>query len=137
MYIDDIIAHDADGGAFKVRSYKGVAFTYHSQQTEPGETEVTCWECGGDGRGPNASVCECADGCDHCECMTCCGTGIVHDEEPEPAPTGRVLMVMVGDDYKHAIDPDDVYPIEPEDYCHGCGQIGCTHDAYPRGDDNQ
>ena len=38
-------------------------------------------------------------------------------------PTGRVLMVMVGDDYRHAIDPADATPIGEDDYCPGCGQI--------------
>lgn len=43
--------------------------------------------------------------------------------------TGMVQMVMVGDDRVHIIDPEDVSPIADEDYCHGCGQIGCTHDG--------
>lgn len=39
--------------------------------------------------------------------------------------TGRVLMVMVGDDRRWSVDPDDVEEIGPGDFCHGCGQIGC------------
>ena len=39
--------------------------------------------------------------------------------------TGMVRMVMVGDDRVHIIDPDDVSVIADEDYCSGCGQIGC------------
>ncbi len=39
--------------------------------------------------------------------------------------TGRVVAVMVGDDTKHAVDPDDLTPISEDDYCPGCGQIGC------------
>lgn len=39
--------------------------------------------------------------------------------------TGRVVAVMVGDDRKHSIDPDDLTPLAEEDYCPGCGQIGC------------
>lgn len=38
-------------------------------------------------------------------------------------PTGRVLMVMVGDDHRFSIDPADVTPIGEDDYCPGCGQI--------------
>lgn len=45
--------------------------------------------------------------------------------EPEERPTGLALMVMVGDDTRHAIDPDDVTVIADEDYCGSCGQIGC------------
>jgi hypothetical protein len=39
--------------------------------------------------------------------------------------TGMVIAVMVGDDRKHVYDPDDFEPINEEDYCSGCGQIGC------------
>ena len=41
------------------------------------------------------------------------------------APTGRVVMVMIGDDRRHSIDPDDCVMIAEDDYCGGCGQIGC------------
>jgi hypothetical protein len=43
-------------------------------------------------------------------------------------PTGRVTMVMVGDDRKFAIDPDECTPLDDDDYCSGCGQIGCKGD---------
>jgi hypothetical protein len=46
--------------------------------------------------------------------------------------TGNVLAVMVGDDERHSIDPDDVTPIKREDYCGECGQIGCGHDGLDR-----
>lgn len=46
--------------------------------------------------------------------------------------TGRALLVMVGDDRRHPVDPDDVEPLDPDDYCHECGQIGCTHDGRDR-----
>lgn len=39
--------------------------------------------------------------------------------------TGNVVMVMVGDDREHSIDPDDVTLIREDDYCPECGQIGC------------
>ena len=35
------------------------------------------------------------------------------------------IVVMVGDDYKHHVDMDDVHEIDDDDYCSGCGQIGC------------
>lgn len=49
--------------------------------------------------------------------------------------TGRVVCVMVGDDSRFCVDVDDVEPMAREDYCGGCGQVGCTADAYDRGDD--
>lgn len=49
--------------------------------------------------------------------------------DTEEVDTGMVYMIMVGDDHKHVIDPEDVIKIKDEDYCHECGQIGCTHDG--------
>jgi hypothetical protein len=44
----------------------------------------------------------------------------------EVEDTSRAIVVMVGDDRKFTVDMDDLSPIEDEEYCHGCGQIGCT-----------
>ena len=33
------------------------------------------------------------------------------------ARTGKVLAVMVGDDYRHRCDPDDLEPLPREDFC--------------------
>ena len=41
--------------------------------------------------------------------------------------TGRVIAVMVGDDAQHAVNLEDIAPLECEAYCGSCGQIGCTH----------
>ena len=46
--------------------------------------------------------------------------------------TGRVLAVMVGDDYRHRVDPEDLTPLAREEFCGVCGQIGCSHDGYDR-----
>lgn len=46
--------------------------------------------------------------------------------------TGRLLMVMVGDDARHSVDPDDVTALDEDAYCHECGQVGCTHDGRER-----
>ena len=43
-----------------------------------------------------------------------------------------VIAIMVGDDRKHEIDVDDLILIDEDDYCHECGQIGCTHDGRDR-----
>jgi hypothetical protein len=46
--------------------------------------------------------------------------------------TGKVLCVMVGDDRRFAIDPDDLTALDDEDYCGGCGQVGCCADGRAR-----
>jgi len=46
--------------------------------------------------------------------------------------TGRVIAVMVGDDAQHAVNLEDIAPLECEAYCGSCGQIGCTHDGLDR-----
>ena len=48
--------------------------------------------------------------------------------------TGRVVAIMIGDDSKFLFDPDELTPLEREDYCGECGQVGCTHDGYDRND---
>jgi hypothetical protein len=48
--------------------------------------------------------------------------------------TGRVVMVMVGDDYHHKVDPEDISPLKRSAFCGECGQIGCHCDGYD-GDD--
>jgi hypothetical protein len=45
----------------------------------------------------------------------------------------QVRVVMVGDDKVHIVDKDDCTEIPEEDYCHECGQIGCSHDGRERG----
>lgn len=47
-------------------------------------------------------------------------------------PTGRIRMVMVGDDSVFAFDPDDIHAIPEDDYCAECGQVGCTADGRDR-----
>lgn len=46
--------------------------------------------------------------------------------------TGMAVMVMVGDDREHTIDPQDVTILSDVDYCHVCGQVGCPHDGAER-----
>lgn len=40
-------------------------------------------------------------------------------------PEGQLWAAMVGDGDLHAVDAEDLTPIHDEDYCGGCGQIGC------------
>lgn len=37
------------------------------------------------------------------------------------------IMVMVGDDRRHHVDRHDITPLDDDDWCGGCGQIGCAH----------
>lgn len=44
------------------------------------------------------------------------------------SPDGTtVRAVMVGDNETHTLGRTELEPITPEDYCQGCGQIGCGH----------
>jgi hypothetical protein len=43
-----------------------------------------------------------------------------------------VLAVMVGDDEVHQVAVDDLTLIGEDDYCHECGQVGCTADGRTR-----
>lgn len=36
-----------------------------------------------------------------------------------------VRMVMVGDDRVFEVDRDDLSPLDADDYCSECGQVGC------------
>jgi len=47
------------------------------------------------------------------------------DDDFETVETGRLLVRMVGDDRDISADPDDLEPIDEDDYCSGCGQLGC------------
>lgn len=44
--------------------------------------------------------------------------------------TGRLVVVMVGDDQMHLADPDEITPLRSDEYCHSCGQIGCGCNVY-------
>jgi hypothetical protein len=43
-----------------------------------------------------------------------------------------VQAIMVGDDIVHFVDVDELTVIGDDDYCHQCGQVGCTHDGRER-----
>lgn len=44
-------------------------------------------------------------------------------DEDVRQPTGRVFVVMVGDDMRHVVDPDELVPYD-HPVC-SCGQVGC------------
>lgn len=39
----------------------------------------------------------------------------------------QTQVVMVGDDHVHYVDPSDLSPLDDDEFCGGCGQIGCGH----------
>ena len=78
------------GIRYSVAGYRGIAWHYIGDETEP--TEDTEW------------------------------SGIED-------PTGRVVMVMVGDDRRFTFDPEDCVPLADGDSCRECGQVGCTADG--------
>jgi len=55
--------------------------------------------------------------------------------DPDWRETGRVVFCMVGYDRPEAFDMGDFVPIGEDDYCHVCGQVGCTHDGRDREED--
>jgi hypothetical protein len=106
-----ITVHDAlDFSArYAVAGYRGVAFYLLGYATEWTE-ETWTLDCMTDGHVyPD----------DHDE--TCYLYG-----EPEEVERGdMVRAVMVGDDRVHVVDVADLTEIGEEDYCPGCGQVGC------------
>jgi hypothetical protein len=48
--------------------------------------------------------------------------------------TGRIVVTMIGDDARHVVDIEDLTPLDREDYCGECGQVGCAHDGLDRDD---
>ena len=44
--------------------------------------------------------------------------------------TGRVVAVMVGDDFQHSVEVSDLLPLAEDGFCRDCGQIGCGHNVY-------
>lgn len=89
---------------YAVQSYPGIAFRIQRYLEEPHFDEFL--------------VCDDED-CWH-EFETCYVVDSYTDIN-----YGMVVAIMVGDDREHIIDVDELTPIEDDDYCGGCGQIGC------------
>ncbi len=43
--------------------------------------------------------------------------------------TGKLVAHMVGDDRDFTFDEDELTELDEDDYCHECGQVGCTADG--------
>jgi len=94
------------GRHYKVAGYPPVAWYVAGREVEiEQEDYIICDE----------------EDCDHLGSELC---WIINERE---VFTGNLLMVMVGDDRRHVIDPCDLIEISDEDYCLSCGQIGCGH----------
>lgn len=63
------------------------------------------------------------DECDHLLSEVCWTEGDyerVYDES-------RVRAVMIGDDREHTFDVEELTPLDRDEFCGECGQIGCGH----------
>lgn len=49
----------------------------------------------------------------------------IYVEPEEYEDKSEVRCVMVGDDSVHVFDIDQLEKLEEDEYCAGCGQIGC------------
>lgn len=99
------------GARYTVDGCPGVAFWLKSYAT----TE----EYEGD-----TLVCE-DDECDHQLSEMCWAVG----DTSLVTDLGFVIAVMVGDDREHTVDVADLTKINDDEYCGGCGQVGCTADG--------
>lgn len=123
--------HDGDtfrADAYRVSGHSGIAWYVRGWEMEwrTVQTEHECGTC--DGTGDDLS----AENEEDATCEDCEGSGKLYYDEQEQCRTGQVVCVMVGDDRHWAFDPEDVQPLEREEYCGECGQIGCGHDGYDR-----
>lgn len=108
-------------------SWRGVSFRVRGWQLMPYGV-WTCQDCGRSGaERPEGGGWILEKGDPNCE-HECCS----YHDEPEFERTGRVIVVMIGDDAHHVVDPDDLVHLDEDDYCHECGQIGCGHDGRDR-----
>jgi hypothetical protein len=44
--------------------------------------------------------------------------------------TGNVVCVMIGDDRYFSFEPSEISPLNNDEFCHSCGQIGCQCNVY-------
>ena len=98
---------------YTVAGYRGVAFYLLGWSREQFEV-------------PAELVCEDVD-CEH-ETESCWIPPYIDDRESDR----EVRAVMVGDDRIHYVDVEDLTLLDDDDYCHECGQVGCTHDGRER-----
>ena len=88
---------------YAVKGYSGIAFRFHSWPM--------VWD-------PYLSLMQDDEGN---EWEEDCGDG----EWVEQLDGDKANFCMVGDDKVFTHDINDLTPLEDDDYCHSCGQIGC------------
>ena len=91
------------GPAYRVQGYGGVAWRVDGYAQE--WTEET-WEYSGEGDEDDEA-------------------NYYYNEPELIEDRSRVVAHMIGDDRDFTFDVDEVEPIEDDEYCSGCGQIGC------------
>lgn len=111
--------------AYRVKGYRGVAWYvlgWKTQAVSPWFC-LNCSCCGFERDGGGGVTLEQGD-------KTCDHDNITYSDEPEYERTGEIVAVMVGDDRRFTFDLNEISPLEREEYCGECGQIGCSHDGY-------
>lgn len=96
------------GDTVRVSGYRGVAFYVVGHETEERVIEPD-WDTLRDDDGNPMDA----------------DTWWPDENDIETVPTGRIIVCMVGDDRHHSVDPTDITPLDDDDYCGSCGQIGC------------
>lgn len=112
--------------AYAVKGFEGIACQVYGWETEPVQV-IGCTGCDfmgierehGGGYTVEPHSPECPDDAE-----------TIYSDEPEYERTGNLIIVMVGDDQKHSVDPSDVSLIPDDSFCRECGQIGCGHNVY-------
>lgn len=89
-------------GYYTVAGYKGIAFYVTGYETVTREIDAFWIDEDGD--------------------VEQVGTG---EFETVELSDGKLKMVMVGDDREHLVDREDITPLPDEQFCGGCGQVGC------------
>ena len=124
------------GDIVSVKGFSGIACQVVGTPPEWNPDIVEAWWCAG----CQASVAD-PDAFESQPCAECGASGFLTSQvetgegewlQPSFEDSDRVIVVMVGDDKRHTVDKDNCTPIEREDYCGECGQIGCSHDGYDR-----
>lgn len=98
---------------YRVEGYRGIAWYLLGYATEWTEEE---WTYDGEGDPDDES-------------------SYLYSEPEEIEDRTRVRAVMVGDDREFTFDVEEIEVLPEADFCHVCGQIGCTHDGYDRDED--
>ena len=107
-------------GAYKTADYSGVAWHVIGWELTP-LTTWCCCDCDASGYerpgGGGAITEKGSPDCDH--------EHISYSNEPDYERTGSLVCVMIGDDRPFTYEPEDLTAIDDNEYCAGCGQIGC------------